>query len=395
MSAARKRRVIYFSGFDPRGVGAYHRLFRDEAGKRVSANPQTIVCGPRKREGPLVSGWTAESADTDGNAVRTSFEFVHWDDIARRHWHDGWLRLYGIAIRTYWHSVFGSDLLLRRIRRLSKWNFLAGLAPALVLFLLPPLALLAGWGGYSAGQAVFPGSAIAPALIAGGGFGAVIALAWWLERFFTLGWLLRTFNFVLQSSRGRVPEFDDRMDQFARHLAGRIAASDDDEILIVGHSVGANVAVSTLARLLAGDPQAASRKPLGLLTLGGSIPMQGQMPWASRFREELALVASRHELAWVDVSASEDVASFAMLNPVSASGLVPGPETANRPLVISGCFRERLTAETYAQASWDMFRMHFQYLMAGEHDLPNDYFAITTGFASFRERFGVWQSVEK
>ena len=387
MNRVSKRRVFYVSGFDPRGVAAYHRLFCEESQKQAALSGITVQAGRRKRVSRLSSTWRAERA-ADGGTVETTFEFLHWDDIARRHWHAGYARLYLVALKTYWRWTISCDI-LARVFRISKWNFLTGIAPGIVLFALPPLAVLAGWAGYSLGQIVSAQPAWLPVLLAAAGFTAIIGLAWWLERFFTLGWLLRTYGFVLDLSLGKVPELEERMARFAERIVACVESSDDDEIVVVGHSVGANVAISVLARALALNPQLFNKyRPVGFLTLGGSIPMQGLLPWSQAFRNELAQLAAHDDLPWVDISAPQDVASFALLNPVTVSGVTLDGKAPQRPLVMSGAFREVLTPETFATASWDMFRMHFQYLMAGELERANDYFSVTTDGVAFRDRFG-------
>jgi pimeloyl-ACP methyl ester carboxylesterase len=380
----RKRRVFYISGFDPRGVAAYHRLFSEEARKHAARFGVPLKAGPRKRQGPLASTWSAQLPG-ENRTVETTFEFPHWDDIARRHWHAGWRKLYRLAFKTYWHWIAGCDI-LRRVYRISKWNFLTGIAPALVLFLLPPLAVLAAWGGHALGAHAFPEPGWIAWALAAAGFAAVVGLGWWLERFFSLGWLLRTYGFVIDCSLGRVPELDERMDRFAERIAAYIETSDDDEIIVVGHSVGANVAVSVLVKALARKPDLLRSRPVALLTLGGSIPMQALMPWSGAFRAELATLAANPDLFWVDITAAQDVASFAGHNPLTASG-IPVDGAAPRPLVVPGGFRERLAPENYERASWDVFRMHFQYLMASEREWPEDYLSVTTGALAFHERF--------
>lgn len=381
-----KRRVFYVSGFDPRGAAAYHRLFCEESEKHAAQRKIELHAGRRTREGPLRTTWEVERKGADG-IVHTTFEFMHWDDIARRHWHAGLISLYALGFKTYWHWLVLSDILLR-VYRLARWNFVTGIAPAAVLFLLPLVGLLAGWVGHALGENLFPGARWPAWIVGAAGFSVVVGAGWWLGRYFSLAWLLRTYGFVLDYSLGRVPELDERIARFTERLAGYLAASDDDEILIVGHSVGANVAVSLLARMLAGNPALLQQAPpLGFLTLGGSVPMQGLLPWAQQFREELSQLASRRDFDWVDVTATQDVASFALLNPVAASGVALSGDGPERPLVVSGAFRERLTPQTYETASWDVFRMHFQYLMAGELPLENDYLSITTDDLSLRERF--------
>jgi hypothetical protein len=382
----RKRRVFYISGFDPRGVAAYHRLYAEESRAHAARFGVALEVGTRRREGPLSSVWSARR-ETEGGTVDTTFEFPHWDDIARRHWHAGWRRLYALAYKTYWYWIVASDFLLRRIYRVSKWNFLTGIAPALVLFLLPPLALAASLSGYVLGARYWPDGAWIAWALAAAGFAAVIALGWWLERFFSLGWLLRTYGFVIDCSLGRVPELDERMERFAERIAAYAEASDDDEIIVVGHSVGANVAVSVLVKALARKPDLFRSRPVSLLTLGGSVPMQALMPWSGPFRRELEALAADPDLFWVDVTATQDVASFAGHNPVTASGVTVAGAPAGKPLVEPGGFRERLAPENYERASWDVFRMHFQYLMASEREWPNDYLSLTTDEKPFRERF--------
>lgn len=272
--------------------------------------------------------------------------------------------------------------------RISKWPIVTGLAPGLVLFGGPLLGLLAAWGGYTAAADAFPQFWWAAPLVGIAGFAAVLGIGFWMERAFSLGWLLRTYALVLEYGLGRIPELDARLDRFAEHIARYIEASDDDEIVIVGHSVGANLAVSVLARAAVSNPNLWRHKPVNLLTLGGTVPMLGLMPTAGIFREELRVLALSPELPWVDISAFEDAASFPLVNPLTASGIAAGQEAGPRPQLLCGAFKEKLMPKTYYRAVWNLFRMHFQYLMASERDLPNDYLSITTGRLSFRDRFG-------
>lgn len=386
MAEVRKRRVFYFSGFDPRGVAAYHRLFREESQKQAACSGITVEVSERQRADPLASQWRAERPAAEG-AAETTFEFLHWDDIVREHWHPGYRRLYGLTLQVCWRGIVSTGLLWK-VFRVSKWAFVTGLTPALVLFGMPVLAVLAGWGGYAATAAAYPQNLWVAAVAAAAGFAAVAGLGLWLERTFTLGWLLRTYGFVLSYGLGRIPQLDVRLDQFAQRIARYIETADDDEIVVVGHSVGANIAISVLARAAAINPELWQRyKPVGLLTLGGTVPLLGLMPTAVMFRDELAALAGSPELHWVDVSAFEDAASFPLVNPVTASGVIVA-DAAARPKVISGAFRQRLTPRTYYRAAWNLFRMHFQYLMASERELPHDYLTITTGHLLFRDRFG-------
>ncbi len=384
-SPIRKRRVFYVSGFDPRGAVAYHRMFSDESRKQAARQGFVMRVGDRVRSGSLSSTWRAER-QVDAGVVETTFEFLHWDDLVRKHWHRGIFRLYGLLPSVYWDMLFKAKL-LPKVFRVSRWPVVTGFAPGLFFLLMPVLALLAGWGAYSVSVNHFPQVYWAPflssitAIFAVAGAGMIFAQA------FALGWLLRTYAFVIAQGFGRIPELDPRLDHFARRIVEYVEQSDDDEIVVVGHSIGANIAVSAMARALQRSPELwRGRVPVSFLTLGGTIPMLGLMPSAGAFRNELEALAGSEELRWVDVSAYEDAASFPLVNPVVASGLAAGQ--GKRPLVMDGGFKAMLEPRTYYKAVWNLFRMHFQYLMASERDVPNDYLAVTTDVVAFRERFG-------
>jgi pimeloyl-ACP methyl ester carboxylesterase len=361
-------------------------MYVEESQKQAERSGLKIRVGKRRRQGALSSTWSVERVAEDGR-VETTFEFLHWDDIARRHWNPGYARLYRLAFKTYWHWIVASDSLLR-VFRISKWNFVTGVAPGVALFVLPLLAVAAGLGGYYLGK-LGPGQLNwLPALSAAVGFAAVIALGWWLEQALGLGWLLRTYAFVVDRSLGKVPRLDERANLFAERIVSYVETADDDEILVVGHSLGANVAVSAMARALARKPQLCrEHRKLALLTLGGSIPLQGMLPWAQPFRDELAQLAANDDLAWIDISAPQDIASFALLNPVAISGVAVNGQPPRRPQVVSARFKELLAPESYEAATWNVFRMHFQYLMASDRAALHVYLSVTTVPLRFLDRF--------
>ena len=59
------------------------------------------------------------------------------------------------------------------------------------------------------------------------------------------------------------------------------------------------------------------RPALSLLTLGQVVPMVSFLPEARRLRRDLAYLATREELTWVDVTAPGDGCAFALCGPVS------------------------------------------------------------------------------
>jgi pimeloyl-ACP methyl ester carboxylesterase len=388
MSSVKKRHVFYISGFDPRGAETYYRLFATECAAQAALTRATICVGERVNLSALSSTWPV-TRETESGTVQTTFEFLRWDDIVRRHWHGGYRNLFRMGLKTYWQCVSpGNQGYLSRIRKLSGWNFILGMTPAILLFVVPLLSILAAWVGYRLG-ALLPLPAPWPSpLLAVLSTGGTLAAAAWMERRASIGWLLRSFGFMRDYCIDGVAEFDQRIDAFARMVASYVQSADDDEILVVGHSSGANIAVSVLAKALQIDPRLQQHQPqVCLLTLGATIPLQGLAPTAQEFRTELAQLAAATAMPWVDISSPHDIASFALHNPVTASGVKLTGGAAQRPQVVSGAFSEVLTPQTLARLKYNVFRMHFQYLMAGEKPRANDYFSITTDAQRFAQRF--------
>jgi hypothetical protein len=176
-----------------------------------------------------------------------------------------------------------------------------------------------------------------------------------------------------------------REEDFASRIAAALVG-DVDEVLVVGHSSGATIAVSVLARLvreeIAGDGE---RPALALLTLGQSIPMVSFLPEARQLRADLRLLSEQKHLAWVDVSAPGDGCSFALADPVAVSGV--GREGKPWPLVVSAAFTQTLAPETLRRLRRRYFRLHFQYLCAFDRPADYDYFRITAGSLTLAERF--------
>ncbi|MEO0917438.1 MAG: hypothetical protein AAFY31_10720, partial [Pseudomonadota bacterium] len=179
------------------------------------------------------------------------------------------------------------------------------------------------------------------------------------------------------------PEIEGRLNTFRRQVEAALD-SDVDEVLIVGHSSGAQLAVSLVADILRAD-----RSPgpaLSLLTLGHVVPMVSFLPDAGRLRGDLRLLSTAKEITWLDVSAPGDGCCFALSDPVAVSGVAP--ECGQIwPIVISAAFSNTLAPATMAKLRRRYFRLHFQYLCAFDRPSDYDYFRITAGPLSLGSRF--------
>lgn len=387
----RRRHVFFIPGFDRKSERYYHTLYRNQARRQAAASPGLEIRVGKERSATFAHGssWVLQGEHAEGTA-ETQFEVLTWDDIVSAHWATSPGRVLLDGIRTV---LFGlRDGAVQRMYRLFRPPVYAVFFPLGVLMLSTLLAGLAGFG--LARLATAWGL---PALAAGSlGVASGLLLAWLALRGvhrIQITWLLRLVRFTHLQSTGRVAGIDERMAAFADRIHQVIANSDHDEVLVVGHSVGATLAVQVLARVLERNPTLGAPRAVpegrparfALLSLGHCIPLLSALSPAAALRRDLDRVA-RSAIDWLDVSAPIDWAAFPAVDPVTGAGLPPAP-AGWHPRLVSPRFHQLFGPEAYARLKRNRFQVHLQYLMAAERPGPYDYFAITAGPQPLRERF--------
>jgi hypothetical protein len=372
----RRRRVYYLSGFDPRGARHYHQMWRGEAAKQGRVDGRHYEIGSRSRDGKLAVRWTVRSG-ADDPPVESQHVFLCWDDLIRKYWpHSRWqvaLRL----IPYYWrYARCGA---LGRTFRQSRWTGVSIAGPLITATIGSLIAALTGWGlAALAGLAGLPpaGQAAAAAL------GAAVFL--WLTLRFAEGlrhfWLGRINLFMLLWAREAPPDLAQRWRGFARLIQDDLERDAQgagvDEVVVVGHSIGAVVAVCVLQEWLALQPaNAAPTAPVKLLTLGHVIPMAGFVPEAQWLRDALAALGSS-SIPWLDMTAPSDILCYPLVDPYAACGVA---RTSQPYRLQSARFDRMLEPATLRRMRLDPFTMHFQYLMSTQRPVANDWFQLTCG----------------
>jgi hypothetical protein len=186
----------------------------------------------------------------------------------------GILATYGQMLRTAW--IYLSTGTFRRLFWLSRGPMVAAVYPVAML--------LASWfSRVGAGWASAGSSAPSPGPSAGRGHPVAVAILHGFRRIdgrLYAYYLMHDYAFSAGRRGATPPELAAREEDFASRIAAALV-DDVDEVLVVGHSSGAAIAVSVLARLvreeIAGDGE---RPALALLTLGQSIPMVSFLPEA-------------------------------------------------------------------------------------------------------------------
>jgi hypothetical protein len=378
----RRRRVFYIPGYDPIHPRRYRELYRKEGAAQAAISGFDLALAPKQTGGPF--GWHV-SARIESAAVEADFEVLVWSDIVRASMGQSIPSTYLQLLVTAWTYITSGSLL--RLMRLRKGPMIAGLYPVFALLVQLAIGLLAGWLVAFAVQRLLPDFAYDHTLAALLG---VTVLAVTLQRFRKLDgrlyayYLMHDYAHTAQGRGAYPPDLEARLAQFGDAIAAALA-DDWDEVLVVGHSSGAHLAVSILADLIRAGRVPAHGPALGLLTLGQVVPMVSFLPRATRLRADLRYLAARDELAWVDVTAPGDGCAFALCDPVAVTGVAPPGK--RWPLVLSAAFTQTLSPERWRALRWRFFRLHFQYLSAFDRPGDYDYFRVTAGPRTLRARF--------
>ncbi|MEO6300974.1 MAG: hypothetical protein ABIV25_07600 [Paracoccaceae bacterium] len=370
-----RRRVFYIPGYDPIHPRRYRELYRKEAADQAKISGYSVALSPKKTQGTY--GWHV-TGKIDGATAEADVEVLVWSDIVRTSMQQGIAATYLQLLRTAAAYIFTGALF--RLMRLRKGPMIAALYPIGMLILQLALACLIGYALYLLGTTIHP-------LI-----GLFLALpAFWQTLVFFRKHDNRLFAYYLmhdyahsaQNFGAYPPDLESRLTQFRETIASALT-EDTDEVLVVGHSSGAHLAVSILSDLIrAGLPP--QRPALALLSLGQVVPMISFLPNANRLRADLHYLSTRNELTWIDVTAPGDGCAFALCDPVAVTGV--SPPNQRWPLIISAAFTQTLSPERWKSLRWRFFRLHFQYLCAFDQPNDYDYFKITAGSETLANRY--------
>ena len=394
-----RRRVFYIPGYDPYPPRRYRELYRTESAKQAGISGYAIQ--QKALQGD--TGWKVR-ADIEGERTLSRVDVLVWHDLVKSSMSGTVGATYLNLVRTAW--LYLSTGVFRRLSWLAKGPVIAALYPIamllLQLFLATVIAGVAGsavafaitrggeavlalmgrtvplWLGVTVGAAAFWGVFL-PALVTG--------LRWFRAHDDkTYAYDLRNDYAYTASERGAYPaEIEARLHEF-RHRIEAALREDIDEVLVVGHSSGAHLAVSVIADIIRLRRVPDRGPALSLLTLGQVIPMVSFLPKARRLRRDLRLLSTSEEITWVDVSAPGDGCSFALSDPVAVSGVAPS-KGKQWPLILSAAFSKTLSPELQKSLKWRFFRLHFQYLCAFDRPGDYDYFKITAGPRTLGARF--------
>jgi hypothetical protein len=305
-----RRRVFHVAGYDPIGA-AWYRIFKREVVTftrtwNVASETSDLI----PRSGTSNARWKVTTRAPNWH-VETTYEPLLWDDIVLSD------RSQPLTKRLSRSCLAFFDFVLKGAAfQYFKANWQYGiffLYPFLWVFVFAVVAVAAG---YWVASLLILATVWQVALIIVIAVVVFTMLLHWPGRRLRVQQGLDDWIFSYDYVHDRRPNVEARLDRFAEALVAGTRDTALDEIVVVGHSMGATFALEIVTRALALDPDVGRRGPaVCLLTVGSTLPKFTLHPAGERFRRHAARIADEPSIAWAEYQARADAISFYKFDP--------------------------------------------------------------------------------
>jgi pimeloyl-ACP methyl ester carboxylesterase len=376
----RRRHVYHVAGYDPIDAGAQYRRFTRQLGIFRRTWGVNAVLSDLEAPGAQSRAWWTVTASGVNWQVEAAHEVLLWDDIVRGDFSRPLpLRLLHGA-RTYLDFIL-TGTMFRYIKANPRY---AG------FFLFPVLSIalfvVAAWFFARLLTALLGLEGIGAALLGlFAGLAVFLGLLRWPGRRWRVQQLLDDWIFAHDYMHGRRGDIESRLDRFAEVLVARVQQGNVDEVVLVGHSLGAMLVLDILVRALARDPELGRRSvALCVLTIGATIPKFALHPRSDGMRRKIARIAAEPSITWTEYQSRDDTISFYKFDPVSLRR-IGGDRLEGRPVIRRVQIHDMVTPATFARFRHNVLRLHYQSVMGNEIRAPYDYFLMVCGPVAFAD----------
>lgn len=385
---ATNRHVFFICGYDWKDWQYYASLFQRELDRHCAVTGAKAELGkPEKSADGVSVTWRARVTRGEGAVVKTVYEFLLWDHVIEP------IRktplpkkLFLMLVALLDNVVTGTLFKMAAMN----WRFaLYWLYPIVMLTGLVALGAVVGSLSFD----IIAGAGINDWVAATAGIGAGIAVFYGLlavaeMRGALILMLLDALIFNLFHVRRKVPEMNTRIEQWGRRVAKATRDPALDEVMVVGHSWGTVHAVEIGAGLARDHQPAGQAGPaVSVMTIGATTPAIARHPSAGWLRRSVGDLARSPHILWIEYQAKKDFINFPDIDIVAGSGVTLPISERHATCFAHVRFRELLNAEFYNTIHKNLFRLHFQFLMANDFaGLDYDFFDIVTGTRTLWQR---------
>jgi hypothetical protein len=374
----KRRHVYHIAGYDPIEAGAQYRRFtRQLEVFQRTWNVQANLSELERVDEQSRAWWTVTTRAANWQ-VEAVHEVLAWDDIVRSDFTRALpLRLLDAA-RVYFDFIVTGTM----------FRYIAANQRYAIFFLFPifAVALFAAAGWFAARLATgFIGLEGIGAVVVGlvVGIAVFLALMRWPGRRWRVEQLLDDWICAHDYLHGRRPDIDARLDSFTATVIAQARAGAADEIVLVGHSLGAMLVLDILVRALAHDSDVGRHgAALCVLTVGATIPKFALHPRAGEMRRRIARIAAEPSIAWTEYQSRDDTISFYKFDPVALKR-IPDDRLDGKPVIRRVQIHDMLQPETFARSRRSVLRLHYRSVMANDRRAPYDYYLMVNGPVPF------------
>lgn len=365
-----KRAVFLVGGYERNdAAGFFRRIGREMERFCKCWSVEAKLGAPVEATGAVATTAIADYLGPDGVCC-SDITFLSFDDIVKR---DGTrpfpVRL-GVYLVAFFDYVF-SGTMVRFFA--TNWRF--------ALYFLYPFVMLVffAWLGTIAyrltGLLALPGGPVLPMLV---GASVAYAVGRFIGRRYFVLHLMDLWSFSREHLHCRRPEMDARIDDWASLIAERTAATDYDEVLLIGHSTGGALILDVAHQLAERRSVEGKNADFKLMTVGSTSLKVALHPKAKRARERLETLARHPGIRWVEFQALTDIINFYKCDPYARAGLTH-QRSDIFPRQFQVRFRDMLERAAYKRVKKNFFRVHYQFISANSRRYFYDFFMICCG----------------
>jgi hypothetical protein len=365
-----KRLVFHLGGYDPitPHVVAQQRFVRELA--RFERTWSVKASMGALHESADQAKWSVITSGPNWR-VESDYRLIRWDDVIE-----------DFSDQTIWRRVaLGVIALLDFVWAGALWGYLRTNWHYAIFFLYPfvmfglfiAAACVAGAYAWLRSDSI--------ALAAAASLFVVSALMLGPWRWLHLDMLFDDWIFARDYVRTGNSNLEKKLDNIAREIVAAANSSGADEILVIGHSLGAVLAVDVLDRALNLNPSlGTTATPINFLSIGSSILKIGLHRAAGRFRAAVERVAKAPGILWGDFQARIDIMNFYSVDPMAEMSL---PRDRG-PIIRLVEFGRMLEHDVYRRIRLRFYRLHSQFVSGNDKRASYDYYMLVCGPISAR-----------
>jgi hypothetical protein len=372
----RKRCFVQMTGYEPVGAEHQHRRFIREMGRFQKAwNVKGEVSPLELTADGAVASWSVACAGPNWR-VATDFHWFRWDDFVRADAAESdWLR-FPLGIAALMEFILTGTVVKYFV---VAWRY-GGFFLSPLVFVLGMMWLSIALTRFTVSHLGLPYPMLLAPLL---WLGFFVLFRMTLGRFWHIRYALDDWYFARDLIHRVRPALEERLDVLAHELVRILRATDADEIVFDGHSLGAPLSLIVLDRALRLDPQLASRgKDIHLVSSGSSLMKVALHPAAGWIRETVGRIAKAPGIFWVEYQALVDVINVYKVDPVVTLGF----PFAGKPIVKIVRIRSMLAEHTYRRFRLSFLRIHRQAVMGNERRYFYDYYMLLGGPVALVDR---------